>query len=177
MTDEQIANLRRLAEQATPGQWRTFVRSTDGMADDFLGVDLEGPPDAVRGQFARKEDVDFIVAARTAVPELLDALVAMTQRAEQAEREANSWIQAADDERTKLRHALAIARGRAEAAEAAARAKGDEWAQSIQHATVFRERWEAAEAKLALVDEYAAAKCDDPYNDSLTFAAWLQFRA
>ena len=118
MTDEQIANLRRLAEQATPGQWRTFVRSTDGMADDFLGVDLEGPPDAVRGQFARKEDVDFIVAARTAVPELLDALVAMTQRAEQAEREANSWIQAADDERTKLRHALAIARGRAEAAEA-----------------------------------------------------------
>lgn len=38
-------------------------------------------------------------------------------------------------------------------------------------------RAEAAEAKLALVDEYAAAKCDDLYNDSLTFATWLQSRA
>ena len=43
--------------------------------------------------------------------------------------------------------------------------------------TRLRQRAEAAEAKLSLVDEYAAAKCDDPYNDSLTFAAWLQFRA
>ena len=42
--------------------------------------------------------------------------------------------------------------------------------------TRLRQRAEAAEAKLALVDEYVSAKCDDPYNDSLTFAAWLQPR-
>ena len=96
----------------------------------------------------------------------------MTQRAEQAEREANSWIQAADDERTKLRHALAIARGRAEAAEAAARAKGDEWAQSIQHATVFRERWEAAEAKLAAIPLDALLYCFRTEIEEREFEDW-----
>jgi len=42
--------------------------------------------------------------------------------------------------------------------------------------TRLRQRAEAAEARLALVDEYTAAKLDDPYNDKLTFAAWLQSR-
>lgn len=107
--------------------------------------------------------------------QVLDALAAMTQRAEQAEREANSWIQAADDERTKLRHALAIARGRAEAAEAAARAKGDEWAQSIQHATVFRERWEAAEAKLAAIPLDALLYCFRTEIEEREFEDWEQY--
>jgi len=104
--------------------------------------------------------------------ETKQAIAAMTQRAEQAEREANSWIQAADDERTKLRHALAIARGRAEAAEAAALAKGNEWAQSIHHATVFRERWEAAEAKLAAIPLDALLYCFRTEIEEREFEDW-----
>jgi hypothetical protein len=43
--------------------------------------------------------------------------------------------------------------------------------------TRLRQRAEAAEAELALVDEYVSAKLNDPYNDSMTFDAWLQSRA
>ena len=39
--------------------------------------------------------------------------------------------------------------------------------------TRLRQRAEAAEAELALVDEYVSAKLNDPYNDKLTFAVWL----
>ena len=42
--------------------------------------------------------------------------------------------------------------------------------------TRLRQRAEAAEAELALVDEYVSAKLNDPYNDKLTFAVWLQSR-
>lgn len=39
-----------------------------------------------------------------------------------------------------------------------------------------RQRAEAAEAALTLLDGYAAARLADPYNDKLTFAVWLQSR-
>ena len=125
MDNEQFANLRRLTEQATPGPWQTFVRSTDGIVNDMLGVDVEGPPDSMRGQYANLADAEFIVAARDAVPDLLDALAAMTQRSEQAEAKLATLLGADKPNRPAtptqmMRHWMLIAseqKRRADAAE------------------------------------------------------------
>ena len=129
MTDEQLANLRRLADRATTLPWRVatgdeagdnwlvgFGRSTADNCTYFVTTDRVHASEL---QGDARSDAEFVATARTAVPKLLDALAAMTARAE--------------------------------AAEQAALVKGNEWAQGIQHATVFRERAEAAEAKLAAV--------------------------
>lgn len=48
--------------------------------DDFLGWEIEGPPDAYRGQFANGRDADFIAHARTDVPWLADYALALRAR-------------------------------------------------------------------------------------------------
>ena len=84
MTEERIAELRNLCEAATPGEWRWH--QTDGSLLCLSGPDEE--QNAVLGIAICKAcrergapclgpdgtDAAFIAAARTALPELLDAL-------------------------------------------------------------------------------------------------------
>ena len=66
----------------TKGPWQVFCRSSDGepKRDDFLGYDIEGPPQAQRGQFARRADAYMAAAA----PDLYDACKAVVEGYEQA---------------------------------------------------------------------------------------------
>ena len=71
-----------------------------------------------------------------------------------------------DDYRSRFRdleHELQLERGQVVA--------------TTQRAEAAEVRAERAEATLTLLDEYAAARLADPYNDKLTFAYWLQSRA
>ena len=55
----------------TPGPWKAVPRSTDAVEEDyFLGWEIEGPPEAMRGQFARGDDARLAAAA----PDLYQAL-------------------------------------------------------------------------------------------------------
>ena len=86
LTDEQLANLRQLADAATPGPWEPW--------DGSLHVGFAHWVVAGSYRVTRSNNVDdtrFIIAARTAVPELLDALAATTKRAEDAVQEKHEW--------------------------------------------------------------------------------------
>lgn len=72
--------------------------------------------------------------------------------------------------------ASVMAVGALNAGDEAVRALADNTLALLSTLRIVTARAEAAETELALVDEYAAAKCDDPYNDKLTFAVWLQSR-
>lgn len=84
ITQEQLQEWRQLTDAATPGEWEEVAESGEWWlttcADDKGTLCVI--PDT---QSMNQADVDFIAAARTAVPTLLDALAAATQRAEAAE--------------------------------------------------------------------------------------------
>ena len=56
-------------------------------------------------------------------------------------------------------HSLVLMTARAEAAEAAALEMGNEWAQAVKTSTALRERWQAAEAKLAAIPTESLTYC------------------
>ena len=61
----------------TPGPWKAVPRSTDALEEDyFLGWEIEGPPEAMRGQFSRGDDARLAAAA----PDLYQALQAIKAR-------------------------------------------------------------------------------------------------
>lgn len=98
--------LRRLADAATPGPWPLFS------GGEYVGgVGIVIAPDDGGVSPANAE---FIAAARTALPALLDALAAAEHRATRAE--AQSAIRG---------RAVAIHRQRAREAEARVKAVGD----------------------------------------------------
>jgi hypothetical protein len=68
-----LDELARLEQAATPGPWTFFDRCGKGPdgTDDFVGYEVEGPPQADRGQFERGADAVFIAASRNALPALL----------------------------------------------------------------------------------------------------------
>jgi hypothetical protein len=78
ITAEQLAEWRRLCEQATPGEWRVRHRCVECTElddeDCGLGLEIEGPEEpALRGQFARSADARLIVESHNSVlPLLLD---------------------------------------------------------------------------------------------------------
>lgn len=60
-----------MSAKHTPGPWKAVCRSIDNQENDyFLGWDIEGPPEAQRGQFERGADARLIAAA----PQMLSAL-------------------------------------------------------------------------------------------------------
>ncbi len=71
MDNEELQAIKQRVDAATPGPWTAKARASDGYVDSFLGVEVEGPPDAQRGQFSRMEDADFIAHARDDVPALV----------------------------------------------------------------------------------------------------------
>ena len=55
----------------TPGPWKAVPRGAYAVEEDYLlGREIEGPPDAVRGQFSRGDDARLVAAA----PDLYQAL-------------------------------------------------------------------------------------------------------
>ena len=69
---KRLAAMRAILEAATPRPWAAVSRSLDEQDDDyFLGWEIDGPPDAYRGQFERKADAQFIAHARADMPALL----------------------------------------------------------------------------------------------------------
>jgi len=95
VTDEQLANLRRLADKATTPPWRV---ATDADVGDNWLVCMGGSIDDNHTYYVTTDhvhaselegdartDAEFVAACRTAVPKLLDTLAAATQRAETAE--------------------------------------------------------------------------------------------
>jgi hypothetical protein len=92
MTDEQLANLRRLADAATPGPWEFSWSWQKPRNKPEHEAWSQGPTHSGGGLAScapqAEDDARFIVAARDAVPALLDDLAAMTQRAERAEADA-----------------------------------------------------------------------------------------
>lgn len=88
MTPDERARLRALADAATPGPWEFQPWSTHPLPDGDYRASILLANAAHDGEIVRElgnQDGDFVAAARTAVPALLDALDAETLRANRAE--------------------------------------------------------------------------------------------
>lgn len=96
MTEQQIDRdqLRALANAATPGPWAADVPAQAG-PDDSLAVYPVADGGAVAYVQPLWADADFIAAARTALPQLLDQL-------DQVEAELDSWMTRAYEAEGKL---------------------------------------------------------------------------
>jgi len=72
-TNDLTTRARALLDGITPGEWTLYARDIDHEKtfDDFLGFDIDGPPEAARGQFASRADAAFIAAAPDLVRDLL----------------------------------------------------------------------------------------------------------
>lgn len=79
LSTTELDAIRARADAATPGPWSARNRSSDGIEDAFLGFEIDGPPDATRGQFARRADAEFMAHARTDIPALLEHIEAQTR--------------------------------------------------------------------------------------------------
>lgn len=82
VTPEYLAELRRLADAATPGPWDSDYRLGDIAIPVYVGEDEW---EAYRlGAFECTNDAKFATASRTAIPELLDHIEKLEA--------ANRWI-------------------------------------------------------------------------------------
>lgn len=88
MTPERMAELRRLAEAATPGPWRV---SMSGYSVKSQDADVPIVAAVHRGAHATADDIerwlpnaDLIATARTAIPELLAEVDRLKRDAETA---------------------------------------------------------------------------------------------
>ena len=93
MTSDELQAIKARCDAATPGPWNAVPRATEGYVDGFLGAEIEGPPDAQRGQFARMEDAEFIAHAREDIPALvaeIEQLRAEIERVEEDLADANA---------------------------------------------------------------------------------------
>ena len=104
MTDQRIAELRALSEKATPGPWRDqkqcdgaymHIGSEQG-GDWVASISLPSGPyyEHKEGRYTEDQQVEinaaFIAAARTALPELLDALEAEREKIRELEQAFNA---------------------------------------------------------------------------------------
>ncbi|NMP24754.1 hypothetical protein [Sulfobacillus harzensis] len=78
MTEERLAHLEVLCQEATEGPWHARHRHVGNVSNDFawdesagLGWEIEELDRPMRGQFVRGADAHFIAEARTALPEAL----------------------------------------------------------------------------------------------------------
>ena len=90
MSPEERERLRTLADAATPGPWTReagWIRSPDGYQRAVVYC-----TDDVRPSY--EADGDFIAAARTAVPDLLDDLDAAESALDEAQRGGKYYVKA-----------------------------------------------------------------------------------
>jgi hypothetical protein len=174
MSPQELAEARELESRATAGPWFRGVdlsavclgggRSTrNGWAVNVCKAGSEGISKwggSIADNFA------FIAAARTLVPRLLATVDALTQRAERAEAERDSWREACKtngDDLDRLTEAAGFElpyEGFNEDVSAEIRRmrkatdERDAFKQELQDA---RERWKAAEHR----EDLAIAECDE----------------
>jgi len=129
MTDDEIAEARRIIEAATPPPWECATVLPASETGDIRHPQspwcvLNGPPQVIQEEmaskraFTRKEDVTFCAAARTGWPRALDELQAERERCDclaeeiEAMRRDGVAAEAARDEAVKhLRLIMPMARG------------------------------------------------------------------
>lgn len=74
MTEDRLADLERLHQQATPGpwEWRKPNRNNLGAIEPFVcSFGVNGTYDGIAGETPTSADADFICESRTALPELI----------------------------------------------------------------------------------------------------------
>jgi hypothetical protein len=96
MTENERADLRRLAEVATPGPWINSGQTYNNDAEWFNNIHDVDHQLSMYGQFGifaqHETDAEFICAARQAVPALLDEVDALRALvAEFAGRNITIW--------------------------------------------------------------------------------------
>lgn len=95
MDAKRIAELRELCDHATPGPWRAELNRNLGDAPYVTSDEAFSPsgfpPVLLKGIWHSQGDVVFAAAARTVVPELLDALDAAQSDAERLRADALHW--------------------------------------------------------------------------------------
>lgn len=93
MTPADLSALRALADAATPGPW--LLRGSNGGGDDHLEwvTNAQGHPILLGDRCECDEDCadkEFVAAARTAVPRLLDLAEGLAAERDEARETANS---------------------------------------------------------------------------------------
>ena len=92
-----IQQLRAEYEASTGGEWAVFARQSymPQEEEEFLGYEIDGPAQPTRGQFVRRADAAFCVAAHNRMPLLLAALEAaaalLERPLEVSDREEWPW--------------------------------------------------------------------------------------
>lgn len=98
MTDEELAAIEARLAAATPGLWTRFGREIGNENGDswYLGHDIEGPPEAERGQFERVADAELIANAPADLRRLLDEVQRRhTQAVGLIDANGGAWAEAA----------------------------------------------------------------------------------
>lgn len=90
LSKDQLDAIRARADAATSGPWSTRTNSFHSIEDAFWGFDIEGPPNAERGQFARRADAEFIAHAREDIPALLAIIDAQSAEIDELRNMLNS---------------------------------------------------------------------------------------
>lgn len=102
---ETLARIRKQADAATDGPWAWASRTTvDG--DQWAVFDKQDHALA-ENRDGWGPDAEFIAAARTTVPRLVDALEAVLDLADQLDRDGNAFMSDADPGRAKAAYAHA----------------------------------------------------------------------
>lgn len=102
ITAEELAELRRLHEAATPGPWtsRKAYMDTDGAFDYGIVGHVDGELRVIAETFGRvavskfppaKESAEFIAAARNALPRLLDEIERLRAVIRATHEGCNGW--------------------------------------------------------------------------------------
>jgi len=78
LSDEELARLERLSEAATPGPWTSSLEGRDHWGGSHFLLTPNGDIELSLG--ASDADYDFIAAARTLMPRLLQELRALRAR-------------------------------------------------------------------------------------------------
>jgi len=96
--------IRARLDAATPGPWSRFGRETGNEDGDswFLGHDIEGPPEAQRGQFERVADADLIAHAPSDLAWALERIEALTAQRDAAQDDRDEKARERDQARDEL---------------------------------------------------------------------------
>lgn len=107
---ETLVRIRAQADAASPGPWFDEERNLDkpwDLTTVYYGFHNGETPDRDLVAEAAYDNAEFIAAARTTVPALVDALDAVLDLADQLDRDGNAFMSDADPGRAKAAYAHA----------------------------------------------------------------------
>lgn len=89
LTSEQLAEIGKRAERAAPGPWHRYESLTSlGVIGGLVGPNGEAVWDGYAGTMPDRVTLDFIAAARTDIPVLLEHIQALERMLAEAQDEA-----------------------------------------------------------------------------------------